>query len=125
MTDESNEAVFASVLDIWKHGIDVHDPAEIGTAFAQDALFQGGNPGPSRGRASVEAYYEPLHATVSYEILDARRSAETVIVGYAAVHFVAADGAPDVHRHLTMVLERTGDEWLVGHYHVSLIPEAH
>jgi hypothetical protein len=122
---KSSEQVFAEVLDVWKHGIDVHDTVEIGSAFAEDALFQGGHPEPSRGRASVVAYYDPEPLIgVEYEIIDARRPAENVIVGYAAAHFSFPD-APVVHRHVTMALERTGDRWLIGHYHVSLIPSAH
>ncbi|MER7800939.1 nuclear transport factor 2 family protein [Streptomyces parvulus] len=124
--EATSEAVFAQVLDIWKHGIDVHDTAEIGSAFAEDALFQGGKPEPSRGRASVVAYYDPDPLTgVEYEIIDARRPADDVIVGYAAAHFAFPGDAPTVHRHVTMVLERSGDDWLIGHYHVSLIPVAH
>jgi uncharacterized protein (TIGR02246 family) len=122
----SSEQVFAGVLDTWKHGIDVHDTAEIGSAFAEDALFQGGHPEPSRGRASVIAYYDPEPITgVDYEIIDARRPAENVIIGYAAAHFSFPGNAPVVHRHVTVELERTGGQWLIGHYHVSLIPAAH
>jgi hypothetical protein len=72
------------------------------------------------------AYYDPDPLIgVEYEIIDARRSADNVIVGYAAAHFAFPGDAPTVHRHVTMVLERTGDQWLIGHYHVSLIPAAH
>jgi uncharacterized protein (TIGR02246 family) len=126
MTEQSNEEIFAGVLDVWKHGIDVHDTTEIGSVFAEDTIFQGGHPEPSRGRASVVAYYDPDPLIgVEYEIIDARRSAEDVIVGYAAAHFSFPGDAPTVHRHVTMVLERTGEQWLIGHYHVSLIPAAH
>ncbi|MZD08587.1 hypothetical protein GTW43_26415 [Streptomyces sp. SID5785] len=121
-----DEVVLAQVLDVWKHGIDVHDTAEISSVFADDVLFQGGKPSPTRGRASVAAYYDPDPLIgVEYELIDARRSSEHVIVGYSAAHFAFPDGAPTVHRHLTTVLERTGDDWLIGHYHVSLVPAAH
>ncbi|MGJ6965882.1 SgcJ/EcaC family oxidoreductase [Streptosporangium sp. G11] len=123
MSDRSNETIFADVLAVWKHGIDVHDPAEIGTVFAKDALFQGGHPEPSQGRAAVVEYYDsqPVGLSVDYEIIDARRSANDVITGYAAANFTFPDGEL-VRRHVTMVLERAGDRWLVGHYHVSLKP---
>ncbi|WP_066370768.1 SgcJ/EcaC family oxidoreductase [Herbidospora mongoliensis] len=119
----NEETIFAGVLAVWKHGIDVHDPIEVGTVFAEDALFQGAHPEPSRGRASVVDYYDgqPPGLGVDYEIIDARRSADDVITGYAAADFTSP-GEEVVHRHVTMVLERTGDRWLVGHYHVSLKP---
>ncbi|SDH36624.1 YybH family protein [Nonomuraea jiangxiensis] len=124
--EKSNEEIFTSVLDIWKHGIDVHDTTEIGSTFAEDAIFQGGHPDPSRGRDAVVAYYDPEPLTgVEYEIIDARRSADNVIVGYATAHFEFPGDTPTVHRHVTMVLERTGEQWLIGHYHVSLIPAPH
>nr|WP_062332751.1 SgcJ/EcaC family oxidoreductase [Herbidospora sakaeratensis] len=118
-----SEEVFAGVLAVWKHGIDVHDPDEIGTVFADDALFQGAHPEPTRGRASVVAYYDgqPAGLRVDYAIIDARRSADDVVTGYAAADFTYADGEV-VRRHVTMVLERHDDRWLVGHYHVSLKP---
>ncbi|WP_062351712.1 SgcJ/EcaC family oxidoreductase [Herbidospora yilanensis] len=118
-----SEHVFAGVLAAWKHGIDVHDPAEIGAVFAEDTLFQGAHPEPTRGRASVVEYYDgqPAGLRVDYQIIDARRSSDDVIAGYAAADFTYAGGEV-VRRHVTMVLERRGDRWLVGHYHVSLKP---
>ncbi|WP_061296627.1 SgcJ/EcaC family oxidoreductase [Herbidospora cretacea] len=116
-----SETIFAEVLAVWKHGIDAHDPEEVGTVFAEDALFQGARPEPSRGRAAVVAYYDgqPPGLRVDYEIVDARPSSPDVITGYAAVAFTFA-GGDRLTGHVTMVLERAGDRWLVGHYHVTL-----
>jgi uncharacterized protein (TIGR02246 family) len=123
--EASDESVFAEVLETWRHGIAAHDTAEIGSVFAEDALFQGGHPRPSRGRASVVAYYESLPLTgVEYEVVDACRSADDVVVGYATVHFAFAGDVPTAHRHVTMVLERRPEGWLIGHHHVSVVPPA-
>ncbi len=116
-----SETVFADVLAVWKHGIDVHDPEEVGALFAGGRPVPGRVPRPSRGRAAVVAYYDGQPRACGSTTRSSTRAGRRrgVITGYAAAAFTFATG-DRLAGHVTMVLERTGDRWLVGHYHVSL-----
>jgi uncharacterized protein (TIGR02246 family) len=119
MTDD--EAVLRGVLDIWQKGIAAHRPEDVAAVFAPDAIFQGLHP-YSVGRPGVAAYYDsqPIGMTVDYRIRETRRPAADVVLGWVEADFHFTDREP-LSVNLTVVLGRAGDDWQIGHYHVSVI----
>jgi uncharacterized protein (TIGR02246 family) len=117
MTDTD---LLRGVLDAWKDAIDRHRPQRVADLFTTDAVFQGLHP-YSVGRAGVAEYYgsQPLGMTVDYRILESRRLADDVVLGWVSADFTLPDGRPKVAVMLTVVARRIGDAWLIGHYHVS------
>ena len=111
--------ILTGVLDAWKAAVDAHEPERVADVFTEDAIFQGLHP-YSVGRAGVAAYYasQPLGMTADYRIVETRRLAEDVILGYASVNFAFTD-RPTLSVHLGVVVRRAGDRWLIAHYQVS------
>jgi hypothetical protein len=68
------------------------------------------------GRAGIAAYYDsqPLGMRVDYRVLETRRPADGVIIGWVAADFHFADREP-VELNLTVVLAGG----LIAHYQVS------
>ncbi len=122
MTEASPGQVLTQVLDGWKYGIDSRQPDEVASHFTTDALFQGFRPEHSIGRQGVADYYasQSQGLSATYTTLDVRQVAPGVIVGYVSVDFSFPD-KPTIRVHLTVVLERPEDTWLVSHYHVSKV----
>jgi len=121
-TDSDTEAILRGVLDQWKAAVDGHEPEEVAARFTEDAIFQGLHP-YSVGRDGVAAYYasQPLGMTARYEILETRRLAEDVVLGYQNVVFGFTD-RPPLTVKLSLLVRRVGDAWRVAHYQVSLLP---
>ncbi|MGC4772450.1 nuclear transport factor 2 family protein [Micromonospora sp. DT44] len=111
--------ILRAVLDRWRSAVDAHEPERVASVFTDDAIFQGLRP-YAVGRDGVAAYYaaQPLGLTAAYEILQARRFAADVVLGYLEVEFGFAD-RPALTVHLGVVVRRVGDAWLIGHYQVS------
>jgi uncharacterized protein (TIGR02246 family) len=107
------------VLDRWKAGIDAGDPQRIAEVFTENAIFQGLHP-YSVGRHGVVEYYsaQPSGMTVTYRLLETRRPAHDLVLGYAKVDFAFPD-RPTVDVYLGVLLERGEDGWRIGHYQVS------
>ncbi|WP_043776256.1 SgcJ/EcaC family oxidoreductase [Amycolatopsis rifamycinica] len=107
------------VLDAWKSAVDAHDPERVAEQFTEDAIFQGLHP-YSVGRDGVAAYYgsQPRGMTADYRIVETRRLAEDVLLGHADVDFGFTD-RPTLPVHLSVVVRRDGDRWLIAHYQVS------
>jgi uncharacterized protein (TIGR02246 family) len=107
------------VLDRWKAGIDAGDPQRIAEVFTENAIFQGLHP-YSVGRPGVVEYYsaQPSGMTVTYRLLETRRPAHDLVLGYAKVDFAFPD-RPTVDVYLGVLLERGEDGWRIGHYQVS------
>lgn len=107
-----------AVLAAWKSGIDEHRPDDVAALFTEDAIFQGLHP-YGVGRAAVAAYYagQPVGLTVDYRILEIRRLAGDVVLGWVAADFTfpPSDGRPPFVSQLTVVVR----EGLIAHYHVS------
>jgi hypothetical protein len=104
-----------TALAAWKKGIDAHRPLDVADAFTPDAIFQGLRP-YTVGRPGIAAYYDsqPLGMTVDYRVLETRRLAEDVVLGYVAADFHFTDKDP-VELTLTVVLAGG----LIAHYQVS------
>jgi uncharacterized protein (TIGR02246 family) len=107
--------VLEDVMDRWKAAVDAHDPEGVAANFTEDAIFQGLKP-YGVGRAAVAAYYDsqPFGLTAEYKVLETRRLAEDLVLGYLTVDFSFAD-RPTVTVTLGVLVK--GD--LIAHYQVS------
>jgi uncharacterized protein (TIGR02246 family) len=114
-----SEDILRGVLDRWKAAIDAHDPERAASYFTEDAIFQGLRPF-SIGRRGIADYYgsQPLGMTAAYKILETRRLASDLLLGYLSVDFTFAD-RPTLTVHLGVLVKRTADRWSISHYQVS------
>lgn len=117
------EQIVREVLDVWRAGIDAHEPDRVAQVFTADAIFQGLRP-YSVGRAGVRDYYasQPPGLTVRYRILETRAPADGVVLGYTRADFTFADGT-GVSLNLSVLVTRTPDGWQIAHYQVSPVQE--
>ncbi|MFG2475912.1 YybH family protein [Streptomyces fagopyri] len=117
-----SEAVLRDVLDRWKAAVDGHEPERAAAQFTEDAVFQGLRP-YSVGRPGIAAYYDsqPLGLRAAYRILETRRPADHLVLGYLAVDFSFAD-RPTLGVTLGVLVERTEEGWRISHYQVSQLP---
>ena len=116
------EVIVADVLDRWKAAIEEHRPDEVAALFTDDAIFQGLRP-YSVGRQGITDYYagQPLGLVPTYRILETRQPTDGVVLGYVDVDFAFTD-RPTVRVLLSVLLTRSGDDWLIAHYQVSPAP---
>ncbi|MFB7664891.1 YybH family protein [Kitasatospora sp. NPDC056138] len=114
-----SEAILRGVLDRWKAAVDAHEPQLVASHFTEDAIFQGLHP-YSVGRQGVADYYEsqPLGMTAEYRILETRRPAADLVLGYLGVDFSFTD-RPTLGVCLGVLLRRAEDGWYISHYQVS------
>jgi uncharacterized protein (TIGR02246 family) len=119
-----NEVVLREVLDEWKAGVDAHDAERVAAVFTDDAIFQGLHP-YSIGPRGVAEYYEsqPLGMKAAYEILETRRMADDLVLGYLNVTFSFTD-LPSLFVYLSIVATRGTAGWRISHYQVSYLPTA-
>ena len=115
------EDALRAALDEWQAGINDHDPARVAAAFTEDAIFQGLKP-YSVGQKGVEQYYDsqPQGMTVSYRIVESRRPAPDVVLGYLRADF-AFPGQPAIALNIGVLVQQDGDGWRIGHYQASHI----
>ncbi|MGW6401497.1 YybH family protein [Streptomyces sp. NPDC055134] len=115
----AQEAILCGVMDRWKSAVDAHEPEQIASCFAEDAIFQGLHP-YSIGRRGVAEYYDsqPLGLTADYQVLETRQLAEGVLLGYLRVDFSFTD-RPTIRVTLSVVLRYVADQWYIAHYQVS------
>ncbi|GAA2345641.1 SgcJ/EcaC family oxidoreductase [Streptomyces kunmingensis] len=118
-TTPDDEAVLSSVLDEWKAAVDAHQPERVASLFTEDAVFQGLHP-YSVGRKGVAAYYDsqPPGLKAEYRILETRRPADNLVLGYLDVEFSFTD-RPPLDVKLSVLASRVDDRWYLGHYQVS------
>jgi uncharacterized protein (TIGR02246 family) len=114
-----DKAILSAVLDRWKAGVDAHRPERVAALFTEDAVFQGLHP-YSVGRQGVAAYYDsqPLGLRAEYRILETRRPADGLVLGYLDVDFTFTD-RPALPVKLAVLVSRVGDDWYIAHYQVS------
>lgn len=115
----SDEAALRDVLDRWKTHVDAHEPKRVAAVFTEPALFQGLHP-YSIGRAGIAEYYasQPLGMTAQYEILESRRLADDLVLGYLRVLF-AFTARPTLTVYLGVLVKNQPGGWLLDHYQVS------
>jgi hypothetical protein len=91
----------------------------VASYFTEDAVFQGLHP-YSVGRQGVADYYasQPLGLAAAYRILETRRPAEDLVLGYLSVAFSFAD-RPTLNVYLCVLLMHAQDGWYISHYQVS------
>ncbi|MEV0738332.1 SgcJ/EcaC family oxidoreductase [Streptomyces sp. NPDC050549] len=114
-----DELVLRGVLDPWKAAVDAHEPEQVARLFTEDALFQGLHP-YSVGRRGVAEYYasQPLGMKAAYDVLETRRHADDLVLGYLDAEFTFTD-RPPVDVKLAVLVRRLGDDWYIAHYQVS------
>ena len=106
-------------LDLWKAGIDAHQPERVSEVFTDDAIFQGLRP-YSVGRQGVIDYYasQPVGLKVEYKILQTRQLAEDQVLGYVHADFTFPDGRI-VSVFLGVLVKHTEDGWSIYYYQAS------
>ncbi len=102
-------------MDRWKDAVDAHDPERVAANFTEDAIFQGLHP-YGVGRSAIAAYYDsqPLGLKAEYKVLETRRLADDLELGYLNVDFSFVD-RPTIAVYLSVLVR--GD--LIAHYQVS------
>ncbi|HVL62274.1 MAG TPA: SgcJ/EcaC family oxidoreductase [Microbacterium sp.] len=110
------------VLRTWADGIRAHEPDDVASVFTEDAVFQGFDPTHTVGRAGIAAYYakQPVGLRAAFHVVEQRQLGDDALIAYARVDFSPPD-APVIPVHLTAVLQRGAESWLISHYHVSKI----
>ena len=118
-TEMDNETILRGVLDRWKAAVDAHEPERVAELFTADAIFQGLHP-YTVGRAGIAAYYDsqPPGMTAAYRILETRRLAGDLVLGYLAVEFSFTD-RPALPVYLSVLVENWADGGRISHYQVS------
>jgi ketosteroid isomerase-like protein len=119
---KDNEEILRGVLDRWKAAVDAHEPERVAAGFTEDAIFQGLHP-YGVGRPGVAEYYasQPLGMTATYQVLETRRYADDLVLGYQSVEFGFTD-RPPLTVGLSLLVRRLADGWYITHYQVSLLP---
>jgi len=114
-----DEVILRGVLDLWKAAVDAHEPEEVARLFTEDAIFQGLHP-YSVGRPGIAEYYasQPLGMKAAYDVLETRRYADDLVLGYLDTEFTFTDRAP-VDVKLAVLVKRLADGWYIAHYQVS------
>jgi uncharacterized protein (TIGR02246 family) len=115
----TNEEILTGVLDEWRSAVDAHDPERIAAAFTKDAIFQGLHP-YSVGRQGIAEYYDsqPIGLKAAYKVLETRRPAADLVLGYLSVDFSFTD-RPPLSVYLSTLLHQSADGWFISHYQVS------
>lgn len=113
------ESVLRGVLDRWQAAVDAHEPERVAAVFTQDAIFQGTHP-YSVGPQGVAVYYasQPVGMKAHYRVLEVRRPADDLVLGYLDVEFTFVDKQP-LPVHLGVLLKRDAGTWHICHCQVS------
>jgi uncharacterized protein (TIGR02246 family) len=113
------ESVLRGVLDRWQAAVDAHEPERVAAVFTQDAIFQGTHP-YSVGPQGVAVYYasQPVGMKARHRVLEVRRPADDLVLGYLDVEFTFVDKQP-LPVHLGVLLKRDAGTWHICHYQVS------
>jgi uncharacterized protein (TIGR02246 family) len=119
------------VLAAWNRAGRNWDPDAFEDVYTADAVFFGGRPGHSVGRAGLRAYWESYVGVIAsaelklqdYELL--QLTPDLVLAqGYGCFDLVLTDGRRT--RSLlraTLTLVRRGDGWKALQHHFSTTPE--
>jgi uncharacterized protein (TIGR02246 family) len=120
-TTTDDEQVIRGVMDRWKAAVDAHQPEQVADCFTEDAIFQGMHP-YTVGRPGVTEYYasQPMGMKAAYTILETRRLAEGLVLGYLDVDFSFTD-RPTLGVHLSVIATGTAGGWRLAHYQVSYL----
>ena len=110
-----------AALDEWQAGVNAHDPKRVAAVFTEDTIFQGLRP-YSVGPEGVERYYDsqPHGMTVTYRILESRRPAPDVALGYLRADF-EFPAQPAIALQIGVLVCHGRGGWRIGHYQASRI----
>jgi uncharacterized protein (TIGR02246 family) len=122
-TTTDSTAILRGVLDSWKAAVDAHDPQRVASLYTEDAIFQGLHP-YAVGRQGIAEYYDsqPLGLTAEYRILETRRLADDLVLGYLDAEFSFTD-RPPLGVKLAVLVRRVAEGWSIVHYQVSRLDE--
>jgi uncharacterized protein (TIGR02246 family) len=122
-TTTDSTAILRGVLDSWKAAVDAHDPQRVASLYTEDAIFQGLHP-YAVGRQGIAEYYDsqPLGLTADYRILETRRLADDLVLGYLDAEFSFTD-RPPLGVKLAVLVRRVAEGWSIVHYQVSRLDE--
>ena len=96
-----------------------HDPQHAAAIFTNDAIFQGLHPYTVEPQGVADYYAsQPLGMTAAYRILETRRPAGNLILGYLSVNFTFTD-RPTLTVYLCVLIQPTPDGAKISHYQVS------
>lgn len=114
-----DEAILRDVLDEWQRAVGSHNPQRVAAAFTDDAIFQGLHP-YSVGPRGVAEYYaaQPVGMTAAYRVLETRRPAADLVLGYVSVDFSFID-RPTLTIYLSVLIQHDADSAKIIHYQVS------
>jgi uncharacterized protein (TIGR02246 family) len=115
---QGTDELLGHVMGRWKAGIDAGEPERVAEVFTDDVIFQGLH-SYSVGRRGVADYYasQAPGMTVVYSILESRRPADDLVLGYLTAEFSFPD-RPTVSVYLG-VLARRDDGWRIAFYQAS------
>ncbi len=115
-----SQDVVAGLLGAWRTAFDQRRWDDLVALFAEDALFQGIDPGLLVGPEQISAYYGAIPEGVrpTVDVLGARRLSECVVAGFADVTFTAPTEAPGPIR-LSIVAQRVDGTWRIRQYHAA------
>ncbi|MGW7261570.1 YybH family protein [Streptomyces sp. NPDC054834] len=118
-TTKNDAEILRGVLAPWKAAVDAHDPQRVASLYTEDAIFQGLHP-YTVGHQGIAEYYDsqPLGMTAEFRILETRRLADDLVLGYLDAEFSFTDRTP-VAVKLALVVRRVADGWSIVHYQVS------
>ena len=123
-------AALRSVEHDWNAAAQNWNTAGLAALYTEDAVFYGGRPAHSIGRAEIRRYfdtYEGMFSKVRLALVDQelRALGDGVVLaqGYAAFDFVlAAGGATRAVLRSTLVLVRRPEGWRIAQHHFSATP---
>jgi uncharacterized protein (TIGR02246 family) len=116
---QDTDDILRSVMDRWRAGIDTEEPEQVAAVFTEDVIFQGLHP-YSVGRKGVTDYYasQAPGMTVAYRILESRRPADDLALGYLSADFSFPD-RPTVSVYLGVLVRNCDDGWSIAFYEAS------
>jgi uncharacterized protein (TIGR02246 family) len=116
---QDTDDILRSVMDRWKAGFDTQKPEQVAAVFTEDVIFQGLHP-YSVGRKGVTDYYasQAPGMTVAYRILESRRTADDLALGYLSADFLFPD-RPTVSVYLGVLVRNCDDGWRIAFYEAS------
>jgi|SRR5882757_7515238 len=115
------------VVERWAQAFNAHRLDDMQELFTDDASFQGFGPEVVIGGSSIREYYgavpgyrraEDVAVLCSYLIGDG------VAGGFLKVVFRDPSGW-EAPVHLSLVVQREGEQWLIRQYHVSRMSADH
>jgi len=116
----------------WNAAARTWNTAGLAELYTEDAVFYGGRPGHSVGRAQVKAYFDSYAGMFSAvrlalvdQVLRTLGDGTCLAQGYAEFDFAfAAGGSGRAVLRSTLVLVRRPEGWRIMQHHFSATPEA-